>query len=99
MIVYFISLFFEVSFYCEDQLVMTACRGITLGSLRSLYNAQLGNNYITLLGVKPKGDFSQMIVSAQDAYLNEDEYELILSGIKIIGLIILCCNVGNSCSF
>jgi len=69
----------EVSFYCEDQLVMTACRGITLGSLRSLYNAQLGNNYITLLGVKPKGDFSQMIVSAQDAYLNEDEYELILS--------------------
>ena len=84
---------FEVSFYCEEQLVMTACRGITLGSLRSLYSAQLGNNYIMLLGVKPKGDFSQIIVSAQNAFLNEDEYELILSGITIIRFIISCFSV------
>eukprot|EP00795_Rhopilema_esculentum_P010903 gene10903-19734_t len=67
----------EIAFYNENQVAFVTHRGITYGFLSLLYNADNVNGCTTLLGVRPRGDPINKIISADNAVLDKPEYDLI----------------------
>lgn len=47
-----------------------------------LYNANFSNNCNVLLGVRPRAEALQRIISSESTILDNDEYDLIISGTK-----------------
>ena len=71
-------------------MVLTVDKGVTFGFLKLLYNAELSNNCSILLGVKPRGELSQKIISSENSLLDKDEYDLLVSGRILLIIIYIC---------